>query len=98
MARSNLPADRNLAARVIDHDSALTAKKTDHGLLGILGDAQHKPGNVAFIAIVLSFLLILALLFCRIDPTVDKGDLFSLAGTIITGALGFMFGRASSGT
>ena len=96
MAKSTLPADTKLAGRLIDHTSALDSKKTDHGLFGILGDANHKPGNVAFLAIVLSFALICLLLFARVDPAVDKSSLFALAGTIITGALGFLFGRASS--
>ena len=95
MAKSNLPIDSKLAARKLDADSVINEKKTDQGLFGVLGDSQHKPGNIACLAIVLAFVLIFSLLFAPIDPSIDKADLFALAGTVVTGALGFVFGRAS---
>jgi hypothetical protein len=60
----------------------------------IFGDATEKPGNVAAIAIVLAFVGLMIVLFAVPDSaTTPKGQVVTLLGSIITGALGFLFGR-----
>lgn len=66
--------------------------------MGILfGDATERPGNIAGLAIILAFAGLLAIAFWMPggDET-HKGELLTLLGGIVTGALGFVFGRSTS--
>lgn len=57
----------------------------------IFGDAAEKPGNVAAAAILLSFIA-LVVVFC-FAPEDIRGQALALFGSIVTGSIGFLFGR-----
>jgi uncharacterized membrane protein (Fun14 family) len=64
------------------------------GLVGLIfGDATEKPGNIAAMAIGCAFLLMLALFLIPDSAATPKREALTLLGSIITGALGFLFGR-----
>lgn len=70
---------------------------SERGLLGkFLGSETEKPGNVAFIVIILSFIFIISLLF-TIDLK-ENGDFFLQVITIALGivgtSLGYLFGSS----
>jgi hypothetical protein len=72
------------------------AKKLEIGWLGVVfGDAAEKPGNIAAVAMLLAFLMIAILYFAPDSPNIPKREMVTLWGSIITGALGFLFGRSS---
>lgn len=73
-------------------------KKLEMGLMGrVFGGASEKPGNIAGISIVLSFVGIIAIALWVPDTTSSpKSELLTLFGSIITGAIGFLFGRTTS--
>jgi hypothetical protein len=71
-------------------------KKLEFGWMGrIFGDVAHKPGNIAGTAMLLGFVGIIAVAVWMPSGT-DKASLLTLFGTIITGSIGFVFGRTSS--
>jgi len=72
------------------------SKKLEIGWMGLIfGDVANKPGNVAAVAIVLAFILLAVALF--IGPNdAPRGQAITLFGSIITGALGYLFGRSAS--
>lgn len=74
------------------------SKKLEIGWMGIVfGDAAEKPGNVAAVAIVLSFFALMLILFFLPDgQSSSKKEALTLLGGIMTGALGFLFGRTTS--
>jgi hypothetical protein len=97
MAKLTLPADRELALKVVETHHARDQKNIELGWIGVvLGDVKHKPGNIAFLAIVSSFVLIAVLMFTREQADLPRRELITLLGTIITGALGYLFGRGHS--
>jgi hypothetical protein len=65
------------------------------GWLGqIFGTVSEKPGNIAGIAVVASILIIaLMIFFGPKGGNVPEGQLYTLFGSIITGALGYLFGK-----
>jgi hypothetical protein len=72
------------------------AKKLEIGWMGLIfGDAAEKPGNIAAAAILLSFLMFVVLVFAPDSSGLPKSQVMTLIGSIITGALGFLFGRHS---
>jgi hypothetical protein len=72
------------------------AKKLEIGWMGLIfGDAAEKPGNIAALAIVLSFLVLIILLFVPDSTALPKSQAVTLLAGIITGSLGFLFGRHS---
>ncbi|WP_027556255.1 hypothetical protein [Bradyrhizobium sp. Cp5.3] len=71
-------------------------KKLEIGWMGfIFGDATEKPGNIAGMAMLLGFAGIIAVAIWMPEGT-SKASLLSLFGSIITGAVGFVFGRTTS--
>ena len=74
-----------------------TSKKLEIGLMGhFFGDATEKPGNVAALAVVLSIAALLLVIFFAPDGVNGpKGQAITLFGSVITGAIGFLFGRKS---
>jgi hypothetical protein len=69
-----------------------TTKKLEMGLMGVIfGDATEKPGNVAAVAILLSFIA-LVIIFCSAASDI-RGQAIALFGSIITGSIGYLFGR-----
>jgi hypothetical protein len=75
-----------------------TAKKLEIGWMGLIfGDASEKPGNIAALAILLSFVGIMAVAIWVPDTGgTPKSELITLFGGIITGSIGFLFGRSTS--
>lgn len=73
------------------------SKKLEIGWMGhVFGDAAEKPGNVAAAAVVLAFILLALVLFAVPNsPDVPKREVITLLGGVITGALGFIFGRTT---
>lgn len=73
------------------------SKKLEIGWVGLIfGDVAEKPGNIAAAAIVLSFLLLAGLfLWVPDSSTAPKKEALTLLGSVITGALGFLFGRGT---
>jgi hypothetical protein len=73
------------------------SKKLEIGWVGLIfGDVTEKPGNIAAAAIILAFLLLTAVLLVVPDAsTAPKKEALTLLGSIITGALGFLFGRGT---
>ena len=70
------------------------SKKLEIGWMGIIfGDASEKPGNIAALAIVLAFALLVVLFFVPDTTSGPKAQAMTLLGSVITGALGFLFGR-----
>jgi hypothetical protein len=74
------------------------AKKLEIGWMGLIfGDAAEKPGNIAALAILLAFFGILAIAVWVPDTSsAPKRELITLFGGIITGSIGFLFGRSTS--
>ena len=73
-----------------------TNKKLEIGWMGIVfGDAAEKPGNIAGAAMLLGFAGIIAIAIWMPDGT-SKASLLTLFGSIITGSVGFVFGRSTS--
>ena len=80
-----------------DHIQQAT-KKLEIGWMGIIfGDASEKPGNIAALAILLAFvgILVVAVWVPDVNNT-PKRELITLFGGIITGSIGFLFGRSTS--
>jgi hypothetical protein len=73
-------------------------KKLEIGWMGIVfGDAGEKPGNIAALAILLAFIGILVVAVLVPDSgSAPKRELITLFGGIITGSIGFLFGRSTS--
>jgi hypothetical protein len=72
-------------------------KKLEIGWMGIIfGDAAEKPGNIAALAILLAFVGILIVAIWVPDANGPKRELITLFGGIITGSIGFLFGRSTS--
>jgi hypothetical protein len=96
MNRIDIPDNPRVAGMVLDAEHK--SRKLEMGTLGnFLGGATEKPGNIAWTAIVGSFVALLLVLFCGPDSsTFPKSEAVTLFGGIITGALGFVFGRTTS--
>lgn len=78
------------------HGELQQAKKLEIGLIGLIfGDAAEKPGNIAAAAIVLSFIMFIVLVYAPDSSAFPKSQAMTLLGSVITGALGFLFGRSS---
>jgi hypothetical protein len=60
----------------------------------MFGDVANKPGNVAALAIFAAFVL-LAVVWLSGIADGPKGQATTLLGSIITGALGYLFGKHS---
>jgi len=72
------------------------AKKLEIGWMGLVfGDASEKPGNIAGAAMLLGFLGIISVALWMPEGA-SKASLLTLFGSIITGAVGFVFGRTTS--
>jgi hypothetical protein len=71
-------------------------KKLEIGWMGIIfGDAAEKPGNIAGAAMLLGFAGAIAIAIWMPDGA-NKASLLTLFGSVITGSIGFVFGRTTS--
>lgn len=62
---------------------------------GVLGGRREKSGNVAFIAIALSFIVVIAIVLIAAAGSLEwsmVGELVAAPVSIITMALGYLFG------
>jgi hypothetical protein len=68
------------------------------GLLGyIFGCKEHAPFYIAAMAIVLAFVMIACVLFfAPQNAEFPRSEAVTLFGAIITGALGYIFGRSNA--
>ena len=67
------------------------------GMLGrVFGSKEHAPFYIAALAIVFSLVAIMVVLYTKSSPDFPKTQAVTLFGTIITGGLGFIFGRSTS--
>lgn len=95
MLEIKLPDDKILAKRVLEVQAEHAGKELEMGRVGSwLGSATEKPGNVAGIAIILSFLMLLIVFLVPVNATAPRDSLFTLFGGIITLALGYLFGKS----
>lgn len=95
MAKFVIPEDKEIANKLIEGQHAATAKRLEAGWVGIvLGDSNNKPGNIAFITIVLSFIGMITAISAS-DQSIPKMQLIASLTSLITGALGYAFGRGS---
>ena len=91
MNNIRLPEDKEIAVAIITNQ----AKET--GFVGkIFGTKDHAPTNIAGLALVLLFLLLLATIFGNISTEIPRNGLVTGLLSSITFTLGLMFGRVSS--
>jgi hypothetical protein len=94
----------HLTARVREdyrHERELEILKLKMGWLGrLLGDEDHAPISFAVIVIIVCTVILVPLSLMVVagtshdSPTLDK--IITLTGSIMTGAMGYVFGRISS--
>jgi hypothetical protein len=85
-----------VSSRINNAQIQQAAKKLEFGWMGrVFGDVAHKPGNIAGTAMLLGFAGII-LVAIWMPSGADKASLLTLFGTIITGSIGFVFGRTTS--
>jgi hypothetical protein len=98
MAKLELPSDPIIASKLVDHEASKTAKQIEGGVVGkIFGLSTEKPGNIAAIVLILSFVFFACILVWGVDtPTLSKRDQIAIVSSFITLSLGFVFGRTSS--
>jgi hypothetical protein len=88
-----------LALAEIENNHAQATHHAEQGSIGhFLGSRSEKPGNVAFIVIIICFLIIVGA-FWRIDLKQDFDNFMKFSSAlfaIITGALGYLFGSGTA--
>lgn len=96
MAKFELPENPDVAIVIVETQAKQKEKLMQVGILGLLfGDLKDKPGNIAGLAILISFAMLVAVLFISPDnPNIPRSEIVTLFGGIITLALGFLFGRS----
>ncbi|SRR5579871_6545546 len=87
--------DKEIAKLNAGYAHSSREKAMEMGWIGrFFGGAAEKPGNIAGAALFLSFAFLAAILFWGPNsPDFPKHEAVTLFGGIITGALGFLFGR-----
>jgi uncharacterized membrane protein YfcA len=96
--RTTLPPDPRLAAKIVDGEQTLAAQRANMGVMGwLFGNALEKPGNIAAFTILVSLLFIGAIFIWapNDDPSFPRKEALTLFGGLVSGALGFVFGRGS---
>lgn len=93
-----LPADKDLAGKVLEAHSQETSQKMQMGIMGrLFGSASDKPGNIAGFAIVVFSTMFAGVLIWGNDtPSLSKKDALVLIGGFISLTLGFIFGRSTT--
>jgi lipoprotein signal peptidase len=84
-----------LNSKVTNVQLQQASKKLEIGWMGIaFGDTSEKAGNVAALTVILSFAILLCVLFFLPGgENSGKTEAMTLLGSTLTGALGFLFGR-----
>lgn len=94
----HLPDDPKARGEIVKAQAQKEARQTEMGAVGMMfGGAAEKPGNIAGFAILIAFLGILVLIIAPESGTFPKREAITLFGSIITGALGYLFGRSANG-
>jgi glycerol uptake facilitator-like aquaporin len=98
MARFSLPDDPVLASKLVDHEARRGERQLEGGFMGrIFGFSTEKPGNIAAFSLIVSFVLLACILALGTDTSsVSKKDEITIVVSIITLALGFVFGRSTT--
>jgi hypothetical protein len=99
LARVNiLPQDRVLAEQVIASRVRQEERVTEMGRFGIIfGSVQEKPGNIAGMVILSSFIVLVAILIISAENSNFKTDaLIPVFTGIISLALGYLFGKSTT--
>lgn len=97
MSNFDLPENPDLQGKIIEGRLQHETRRLERGALGYLfGAGTEKPGNIAGAAIMISFIALIALVWAPDSNVYPKRELVTLFGGIITGALGFLFGRSTS--
>lgn len=80
-------------------DSRRKTRRQEMGLFGLLGSGPEKPANIVALAIILAFVCLAAVIFGYPDSGehLSKKDLITPLISLITLALGYLFGRSSKG-
>lgn len=80
----------------LEASKRLTARQ-EMGLWGLFGVAREKPLNLAAIVIIMSFaaLLIVIFFYSELPGQLTKKDIVAPLFSLITLALGYVFGRFS---
>lgn len=102
VARRASPVTREpdaLARQELEYNHAQATQRSEQGWIGkFLGSKAEKPGNVAFIVIIICFVII-ATAANKMDLKTEFESFMKLTSAlfaIITGALGYLFGSNSS--
>lgn len=92
-----LPDDTKLAGKMLDGHVKIEQAKVDRGKVGDwLGSSGNVPANIAgIVALLASVCLIVAVLKWAGTPDFPHKDAVSALSSLITLALGYLFGRAS---
>jgi hypothetical protein len=98
-ADTNIQVDDREIGRINAlHVAKSREKQIDMGLIGrLFGSVSEKPGNIAGLIVLASFLLLTGILFCYPDSqSLSKKDALAIVAGFITLGLGFLFGRSSN--
>ncbi len=88
-----LPDDKELALKIIDVEYQKKQNLIETGLMGrLIGDTQHKPGNIVVLVVILCFAFSGGIVFVH-DPDLPRKDIIFSMVSIITLALGYFFGK-----
>lgn len=96
---SDLPRNKELAARVLDNVGSLNKIETERGWLGSFwGASSHIPHNVAASLVLILVVTGIVYSFMKINiPADDKSlsikDFWGIITPIITLAIGYLFGE-----
>jgi hypothetical protein len=95
MNHANLPSDPALAGKVVDAQAANDRVRLERGIMGwLFGSRDHVPNNVAGVVVVGGFIAVCVILY-RPGDFASKKDSLAAISSLVTLALGFLFGRAS---
>lgn len=90
----NLPANAEVAGKVVDSQAQQAMRKIDRGLIGVLfGTRDHVPFNVAAAVVVIAVLAI-GYLMLWYGFAVKRDEITTLSG-LVTLFGGYLFGKAS---
>jgi hypothetical protein len=97
MNELNLPKDKELAGKVVEAHAASEQTRLNRGLIGwFVGNKENVPNNVAGAVALITIVAFVAVLAVGEDTaTVSKKDALAAITSILTLALGFLFGRAT---
>lgn len=92
---NNLPADPNLAGKIVDAQAAHEKTKLDRGLVGwIFGTKDHVANNVAGLVVLIGVIFIFYKMAMATEFDSIKDQVVWVGG-LVTTALGYLFGRSS---